>query len=365
MFSADLGGQSAPPFAGTQFLAVGTAAAQNIIVYPWSSSTGFGAKFPDPSSFTGGQGAAISFTPSGNAVAVFGGGSSDPKNPSSFRLAAYPWSTGGFGTKFSDPSFRPQGNCRAGAFSSSGAEIVFGGEVGLSPAIFRMLAYSWSGSGFGASLAYPSTAISGSPTDFSFTPSNNAIAVAQELSPFISAYVWSSSGFGAKFSDPASLPMQVQAESCAFNPSGNALAVAHYSNVFLGSVVSVYNWSGSGFGSRFSNPATVPTGVGSSVAFSPSGDALAVGCTDSPFILAYPWSGSGFGTKFNNPTTLPPAQGRSCAFSPDGGALAVTHASSPYITVYNWSSGGFGAKFSDPATLPSTTGLACTFGVIP
>jgi hypothetical protein len=34
----------------------------------------------------------------------------------------------------------------------------------------------------------------------------------------------------------------------------------------------------------------------------------------SPFVTAYPWSGSGFGTKFTNPATLPAGQGIDVAF---------------------------------------------------
>jgi len=49
----------------------------------------------------------------------------------------------------------------------------------------------------------------------------------------------------------------------AFNASGDAIAVAHLTTPF----VSVYPWSGSGFGTKFSNPATLPAGAGSAVAF--------------------------------------------------------------------------------------------------
>ena len=35
----------------------------------------------------------------------------------------------------------------------------------------------------------------------------------------------------------------------------------------------------------------------------------------SPFVQAYPWSTSGFGTKFTNPSTLPAGAGNGVAFS--------------------------------------------------
>jgi hypothetical protein len=38
--------------------------------------------------------------------------------------------------------------------------------------------------------------------------------------------------------------------------------------------------------------------------------------TTSPGVSAYPWSSSGFGTKYTNPATLPAGNGLSVAFSP-------------------------------------------------
>ena len=79
--------------------------------------------------------------------------------------------------------------------------------------------------------------------------------------------------------------------------------------------------------------------------------AIAVAHNTTPFITAYPWSGSGFGTKYANPSTLPAAgTGYAVAFSPDGSAIAVAHNDSPYITAYPWSGSGFGTKYISRAT---------------
>jgi hypothetical protein len=87
------------------------------------------------------------------------------------------------------------------------------------------------------------------------------------------------------------------------------------------------------------------------------GDAIAVTSNATPFVLAYPWSSSGFGTKYANPTTLPGGFGKGVAFSPLGDAIAVGFGgASPYLRVYRWSSAtGFGAAYSNPATLPAGT----------
>ena len=46
-----------------------------------------------------------------------------------------------------------------------------------------------------------------------------------------------------------------------------------------------------------------------------TGNYLAVAHTLLPFISVYPWSGSGFGTKFSDPATLPTWQGNGVKFA--------------------------------------------------
>jgi len=136
-----------------------------------------------------------------------------------------------------------------------------------------------------------------------------------------------------------SLTQQLQALAAGNWPLNRPLtfiAVAHSTTPY----VSAYPWSGSGFGTKFANPATLPPNNGRGVAFSPAGNAIAVAHLSSPYISAYPWSGSGFGTKFANPATLPTGLGLGVAFSPAGNAIAVAHDSSPYVSAYPWSGRG-------------------------
>ena len=79
---------------------------------------------------------------------------------------------------------------------------------------------------------------------------------------------------------------------------------------------------------------------------------IAVAHTTSPYASAYPWS-SGFGSKYSNPATLPTGTGFSAAFGTSDIAVALD--TSPYVSAYPWSS-GFGSKYSDPGTLPTGTG---------
>ena len=90
--------------------------------------------------------------------------------------------------------------------------------------------------------------------------------------------------------------------------SSAAIAVAHFTSPYI----SVYPWS-AGFGTKYANPSTLPTGLGLGVAFNPTDTAIAVAYDVSPFISVYPWS-TGFGTKYANPATLPTGTGRNVTF---------------------------------------------------
>ena len=91
---------------------------------------------------------------------------------------------------------------------------------------------------------------------------------------------------------------------------------------------------------------------------------LAQASNISPYINVYNWSSSGFGTKFSDPGTLPTGIGYGVAFSPAGTEIAVAHQTTPFISAYTRSYYGYGSKFSNPGSLPSGDGFAITFGEI-
>jgi WD40 repeat protein len=146
----------------------------------------------------------------------------------------------------------------------------------------------------------------------------------------------------------------------AYSPSGVMTAWAVAASPYF----YVTAWNADMGGTSFMtlpNPGTIPTGVGRSVSWHPSEQAVAVAHTTSPSVSVYPVNlpttttgVSGFGTKYANPAILPAGDGASVAFSPMGDFLAVASYSSPFIQVYPFDlSTGFGPKVADPAVLPT------------
>jgi hypothetical protein len=180
--------------------------------YPWSSTTGFGTKYSDPSppaTFTDTL-FDVKFSPDGNQIAF-----AIRENP---RLAAYPWSSStGFGTRYTNPATLPQSITRGVAFSADGL----------------------------------------------------AVAFAHQNTPYVTAYPWSASGYGTKYANPATLPPQ-SGRSVDFSADGTAIAVGYSYDSGIFKCISAYAWnSSSGFGTAFTAPSfTASTFV--EVDFSPN-----------------------------------------------------------------------------------------------
>lgn len=321
-------------------LAVGTA--NGLIAYRWSS-TGFGTKYTDPSSPTAALGS--NFNPSFDAIGV----NFDTYNGNSASLGIWPWnSSSGFGTQYSNPGGIYSIGKKTPVWSPNGAVVAFPLWSGTT----KIAAYAWSSSGFGTRYADPSVAISENVIAIDFSPSGSALAYTYSAaggSPTLSATSWSNStGFGTKYTNPSTIPGS-DAYSVCFAPANNAIAVSTQNSPYI----VIYPWSDSaGFGSKYSNPSTLPTGWGRQTKFSPDGLSVAVAHDNSPGISVYRWSASGFGSKYSDPATSPGEGCTSVSFAPDSSAIAVGRGSSPAICAYPWSSStGFGTKFttSNPA----------------
>jgi hypothetical protein len=223
-------------------------------------------------------------------------------------------------------------------------------------------AYPWTDQvGFGVKYADPATLPAAQVQGAVFSPFGETVFLAFASTPFLSAYPWSvATGFGTKFANPVSLPSGSPVIGLAVRAisTESAYSIATCDdNAGSGPFISVwkFNRNGTGWGTRFANPATLPPDNAADCAFSPDGSALAVAHATTPFVSAYPFSATGFGTKFANPAALSAAAGTGVAFSPPGTALALSHgfnASSVSVSAWGWSVAGFGTKYADATGLP-------------
>lgn len=126
--------------------------------------------------------------------------------------------------------------------------------------------------------------------------------------------------------------------------------------------VVAYPFSAStGYGTRYANPGTLPTGQGIGLSFNPAGTALAVSHGVTPFVTAYPWS-AGFGTKYADPVSNPSNQVNAVAFNRAGTVISCAASGSvgQASVSYPWSP-GFGTRYADPASPPPNNGGGVAF----
>lgn len=254
-------------------------------------------------------------------------------------IAAYPWSAG-YGSKYANPASLITTGPGAGlSFAPNGSAVAFGNGSASTTALN---AYVWS-SGFGT--RYQGTTVSSSLYQTAFSPDTAYVAAAGTSTPYVSVLPWTGSGFGTKVSDPGTTPAGAS-YSAVFAPSNDSIVVGHSTSPN----VTAYPWSSSGFGTKYGDPGTPPASTGYAVAFTPTGSALAIGHSTTPFISVYPWS-AGFGTRYNSPAVVPPNSGVGVSFSKAGDAVVVAATTtSPFVAAYQWSSSGFGTKYGDPGT---------------
>ena len=105
---------------------------------------------------------------------------------------------------------------------------------------------------------------------------------------------------------------------------------------------------------RFANPSILPPSAiyQNSVAFSPSGDAIAMSYNSSPFLSVYQFSSSGFGTRYPNASggvfssTSSGGTGvQVVRFSPSGSHILFAEANNLHVIEWN-SVTGFGARYT-------------------
>ncbi len=253
------------------------------------SNSGYGSRYANMASIPPSSPASFGWSPAGTEVLV---GASTATG-----LNVYAWSSG-WGTKYSSPVGLEAG---AKATFSKDSNYIFQSEA-ASP---YLAAYGWSSSGFGSKFSDPSAATEESTSIPATNSDSSVVIVGQNATPYVKAYAFSAAGWGSAFSEPTTKfttavvggPSQVE-----FNSSGTYVAMSHTgaANEFN---CAIYAWSG-GWGSLLSDPASKTNGVYSGIAW--VGNSFIVATRNaSPFVFLYGWTGSGWGTLYSSPVTLP------------------------------------------------------------
>lgn len=288
-----------------------------VSVYPFSGS-GIGTKYSDPGTAIPSIGNGVAFNPSGNAIAI--------AHLLSPFVTAYPWSAG-FGSKYSNPTTIPASSGQTVQFSPNGNDIA----VGHTSAPFLSV-YPWSSGFGSKYADHPSnyTASVNSIVALKFHPSGNFINVGFVSSGSLTntrierTYSFTSgTGFNAGYFDTTSSATKLSAASTEgsdiysldYNPAGTDVAFGTNGNVPY-SRSFAFNTS-TGYTSQYTDPATDTTGKPvNGTEFSPDGNYLAQAHNTTPFVTVWPWTtGTGYGTKITNPVTLPASTGNGIAWN--------------------------------------------------
>jgi hypothetical protein len=166
-------------------------------------------------------------------------------------------------------------------------------------------------SGFGSKYANPSTGFTTFVDTARFNIAGNAISVGWRDTPYIHVYAWSS-GFGSKYADPATLPTGSVGKT-GWHPSGTEVISK------VGANIAVYAWS-SGFGTKYSDHTSLSTDYSfiNECGFNPTGTAIGFGsqnATKFTGALAFT-SGTGFGSLYSDAASMPTTAGHGFAFGP-------------------------------------------------
>ena len=300
-----------------------------ISAYGWSSS-GFGARYANPAVLPNSAPGCVQFTPSGSHVITT---ETDGLNPS--RLVAYQWSpTTGFGAKQTLALFDDA--LRSLDVSPSGSHIAV---VGISAAALKpLVVVPWTGTAFGSPvIASSQTVASGDAVSVKFTPDGSQIAIGTAGNGNL-IYPFSGGALG----NPSTLPGTSNSARCiAFDSAGNTIYLGQF---FSGGTANtrIAGWKRSASG-QFNIP--IETGTSlliasavQSLSMSPLDNLLVAGMSSSVLPLnAYRLSGGSILHRYADPRTMPTSgvSGRQAiAFSPSGDAVAICHQNSPFVTAY-------------------------------
>jgi hypothetical protein len=275
------------------------------------------------------------------------------------QMVAYQYSSTGIGTRYTDPTTTPI--ARKPIWTLTGNKIVYATTDSVT--MFTQYRDWNSSTGFGTQVSGPTFA-AGFLQRIVMHPSNNSVAFAATGAPTdgtaAQVFAWSElTNYGTAYPSPSTPFEGNGANGVSFHPNGSTILLTanggpHY--------IGAYQWSNTtGYGTRYANPASALPSNGTAVTFSPKGDSLVAGSTNTPYIHGYSWTdSSGFGTKYANPVSLPAGQPVDVRFTPGGTETVIGTSTTPAVLVYKWGP-GFGSTYASPTPLgisPRRRGVA-------
>jgi hypothetical protein len=332
--------------------------------YEWDNTTGFGAKFSDPASIPAAVSSISLLNDAGTRYLAVADSNSTTTAPF-FIYTINGISGWGSRTTYNPTDSSPRAGVEVLWVSNSSGNFLVAGAT--SKVVENTLyVRKFSSGAFTGTTAKRDVTTPRSLGYVRVTSTASAVLYGLSSSPFIraSTLIDATPDFSGTEVQPSTLPPAAvvsiagYTESTSVNPRGVAFA-AHSSSPF----VSAYQITDSIWGTKYANPASPIAGNARGVAFRSTGSPvgtgeLAVSVTSSPYVNAYQWTtGGGFGVKYNNPSTLPTGSGQPVQFNQAGNCVAVGHSTSPFVSVYPWTRNvdvGFGAKFSNPSTALSS-----------
>lgn len=334
-------------------IAVAHVSSPYITVYPFTRSGGFGTKYSNPSTLPAAApitGPTTTFTNDGTVLAFPSNTSSSPGN-----LNFYNWSkTTGFGTKITQTTGPTSAgiyrNCttKPSEYGSGWHYILFATQG----AIWRY--HVASGSNI-TEVNSKNTGFGSVESTLQFNNAGTYVLVNSGVYPWTDGWIASTVNLGTRISFTGA-PITLAYGD--WHPSDTVIV---YADGASPGTMSAYNFGG-GLGSLINN-APNPTASVRNIRFSASGKTVFASSLDSPYITAHAFDQTtGFGSKFSNPSTLPPTYCYCVERSKTNDLVAVVSGSSPYIVVYPWNdTTGFGVKYSNPSSLPAGQGYSVAF----
>lgn len=214
-------------------------------------------------------------------------------------------------------------------------------------------------SGFGSVIYAPSPQAFYNARSASFTKDGLAVVGSSTSGAYVFAFRWTGSSWGTQYSNPASIGSSL-VNDLDVSPSNNFVCYPE-SNTFP----VVYSWnSATGFGSRVRDT-TNTVGTCYTTVINKAGTRVLFGYSASPNIRAFPVTSNSLGAPLSDPSSPVSSTVRGLAFNSTDSVLFACTEGSPYIHAYAWSnSTGFGSKYSNPSVLPNSLAFDCAFNPV-